>query len=136
MKNDKGSAEVDKFLEELEHPLKSVILDLRKLVRSAVPSLTEHIKWNAPSFCDDGEDRLTMKLYPPRQVQLVFHRDTGKKTPLEKKMIDDGGMLKWAANDRAVIGFSSMAELKAAEAGLRKLIDNWIKAAGRKTSGA
>ena len=42
--------------------------------------LSEGVKWNAPSFLI-GHHFATFKLHPPKQVQIVFHTDTGAKKP-------------------------------------------------------
>ena len=34
----------------------------------------EHVKWNAPSFCYAGVDRVTFRLQPGNRLQLVLHR--------------------------------------------------------------
>ena len=31
--------------------------------------ITERVKWNAPSFCVDGDDRVTMRLQPKDRVE-------------------------------------------------------------------
>ena len=46
-----GRAEVDRYLAELEHPLKPAIARLRAAIVGSDPAITEHVKWNAPSFC-------------------------------------------------------------------------------------
>lgn len=120
--------EVDKYLQELDHPLKPLVVKLRKVIRDAVPGLEENIKWNAPNFVHKGVDRITMKLYPPRQVQVILHRGTGKKEVLKKHLInDDRGLLTWAANDRAFTGFRNEKELKEKELDLVEVIREWLK---------
>jgi hypothetical protein len=52
------SSEVREFISELSHPLKAGIEDVRAILASD-DGITEHIKWNAPSFCWEGEDRVT-----------------------------------------------------------------------------
>lgn len=42
------------WLEELQHPLKQEILEMRDIILDANKNLTEHIKWNAPSYCING----------------------------------------------------------------------------------
>ena len=126
-----NSTAVEDFLERLEHPLKPAVLALRRVVLGADARLTEQVKWNAPSFCLDGDDRLTMKLHPPKNVQLIFHRGAKKQTPPTRKLIaDELGLLKWAANDRAVATFASLAEVEARAADLAALIKRWLEAAG------
>ena len=124
-----GTEQVKLYLDELKHPLKDLILQVRKAVLSSDKRLTEHIKWNAPSFCIEGDDRITMKLFPPKEIQLVFHRGSKKKQmPAEHLIDDDGSLLKWVANDRAVAGFRSQTDLNANKSQLKKLIILWIEA--------
>lgn len=119
------------YLENLDHPLKSEILKIREMVFKTNPNLTEQIKWNAPSFCLNGEDKITFNLPPKKDsVQLVFHRGVKKKElPKEKLINDDSGLLKWATNDRAVIRFTSLQEILENETKFREIIQKWLEVA-------
>ena len=44
------SQAVDTFMAMLEHPAKDAIELLRSAILASDPSITEGIKWNAPSF--------------------------------------------------------------------------------------
>lgn len=61
-----GTQEVELYIEETDHPLKNEIIALRKNNSGLRLRRTEHIKWNAPSFCVNGEDRFTFKLNSPQ----------------------------------------------------------------------
>lgn len=125
-----GEQAVALFLEQTDHPLKSEMIALRKLILASDPDITEHIKWNAPSFCVNGEDRFTFKLNSPQTVDIIFHRGAKVKTMPAEKLIDDpDGLLKWASNDRAVATFTNMNEIQTKELALRVLIKEWKKAA-------
>jgi hypothetical protein len=130
MKTDSANP-VQIYLDQLEHPLKPEILKIREIIFSANPDLTEHIKWNAPSFCLDGEDKITYNLSPKKDsIQLVFHRGAKKKElPKEKLINDDSGLLKWATNDRAVIRFTSMQEILEDETKIQEIIQKWLEVA-------
>lgn len=79
----------------------------------------------------NGEDCLTMRLFPAPLVQLVFHRGSAKKAmPGHRLIRDDDALLLWKANDRAVAGFSSPEDLKDKEDKLRQLVNEWVKAVG------
>lgn len=119
------------YLENLDHPLKSEILKIREMVFKANPNLTEQIKWNAPSFCLTGEDKITFNLPPKKDsIQLVFHRGVKKKElPKEKLINDDSGLLKWATNDRAVIRFTSMQEILENETKFIDIVQKWLEVA-------
>jgi hypothetical protein len=66
--------QVQAFLQGLRHGRKDEVEAVREIILSAHPGVTERIKWNAPSFCIDGDDRITFRLQPSDRVQLVFHR--------------------------------------------------------------
>lgn len=127
-----GSKEVSNFLAELEHPLKELILEIRSAITKSNPGLKEHIKWNAPSYAIDGEDRVTMKLFPPKNIQVVFHTGAKpKKQPTERLITDTAGILKWVANDRAVATFKSKEEVQRKASEFQKIINSWLKASAK-----
>ena len=68
------SAEVDQFMARLRHPLKEGVQRLRTAILASNDTITEHIKWNAPSFHHAGQDRVTFRLQPGDKLQLIFHR--------------------------------------------------------------
>lgn len=128
MNNIKNS-EVTQFLDGLKHPLRAEIEQLRHCILQADKRLTENTKWNGPNYCIDGEDRITMRVQPPGQVQLIFHRGAKvKQQPAERLVKDDSGLLAWKENDRAVASFRSMADIDRAEAALTKVVQDWIRA--------
>lgn len=120
--------EVAAFLKKLNHPLSKEIESLRKLIKSADKTLTEHIKWNAPSFCHNGDDRITFNFPPKKEsVLLIFHRGAkSKKLPARLLIQDSSGLLEWKANDRALVKFSSQAEINKHKTTLKRIINEWI----------
>ncbi|WP_254155256.1 DUF1801 domain-containing protein [Chryseosolibacter indicus] len=124
----KETNEVNDFLDNLEHPLMPIILKLRSVILTSDKKLTEHIKWNAPSFCINGDDRITMKLFPPKNVQIIFHRGAKVKAQPKEKLIDDiTGLLKWVTNDRAVATFTSLEEVESKASDLKVIVKKWIE---------
>jgi hypothetical protein len=98
------SREVERFMEGLDHPLKDGIGRLREAILGSNDRITEHIKWKAPSFRYAGEDRVTFRLYPQDRAQLVFHRGAKVKgDAADFAFEDDTGLLRWVAEDRAVV---------------------------------
>jgi hypothetical protein len=97
---------------------------LRLAILDSNDRITEHVKWNAPGFCYAGEDRVTFRLYPEDRVQLVFHRGSRvKDVAVSFAFEDDTGLLRWVANDRAVVA------LRDAEAKVRDLVgvvNRWV----------
>jgi hypothetical protein len=124
-----GSEEVTHFMAELEHPFKKEIEQLRKIILEANKDLTETIKWNAPSFCFEGEDRITMRIHPPKQVQLIFHRGAKvQELPKERLITDNSGLLVWKTNDRAVATFANMEDILSKTTVLTKIVGDWLDA--------
>jgi hypothetical protein len=124
-----GPEQVADFLLNLKHPLKRVIEVLREFILNSHKGVTEHIKWNAPSFCFQDDDRITFNLHKNDCILIIFHRgakvkDTKGKEPLFK---DSTGLLEWLSNDRAVVKFYSLEEVTEKKAKLVKLVKQWIK---------
>jgi hypothetical protein len=123
--------EVTKFLDELNHPLREEIELLRQIILNSNKGLTENIKWNGPNYSFDDQDRITMRIHPPKQIQLIFHRGAKKLIQPKNKLIDDkSGLLIWKENDRAIVTFKNIVEIKKAKSDLEKIINNWIHATG------
>lgn len=127
-----GHEQVLHFLNGLEHPLKQEIEAVRTIILEADADLTEHIKWNAPSFCMNGEDRITFHLQGKGFFRLVFHCGAKAKEKAETQRLidDDSGLLDWVTNDRAIVKFSGMNEVEASRTKLAGVIAKWLEAAG------
>lgn len=120
--------EVTNFLDPLNHPLRNEIEQLRKIILSAKSGIEENIKWNGPNYTFNGEDRITMKIQPPKNVQLIFHR--GAKVlemPKERLLKEDFGILNWKTNDRAIVTFINMEEIVSNKESLNRIVNKWIE---------
>lgn len=110
----------------LEHSLKAEINMLRQIIRVADKRIQESIKWNAPSFYIT-EHFATLKLYPAKTVQVVLHLGVKVKPNSRALKIDDpAGLIKWAAKDRGVITFASVADIQANKRAFTKILRQWI----------
>jgi hypothetical protein len=126
--------EVTRFLEGLDHPMKKEIEQLRQDILSAHAGLSENIKWNGPNYCFGDADRITMRIHPPRQIQLIFHRGARVlEQPKEKLIEDNSGLLVWKTNDRAIATYRSMEEITSKKATLTKVIHAWLEATQEQT---
>jgi hypothetical protein len=70
-----GTHAVDAFMASLDHPLKSEIEAIRRIIGRADTGITENVKWNAPSFVFK-DDFATLKFRPQTPVQVVIHTGT------------------------------------------------------------
>lgn len=131
VKQSNKSKVVTEFLNELNHPFKNEIEELRDYILASNKDLTENIKWNAPNYCFENEDRLTMRIHPiTTKVQLIFHRGAKKQDQPKDKLIENKSkMLVWKENDRAIITFKNSQEIENGKTELEKIINEWINAA-------
>lgn len=125
-----GHEQVVQYLNNLDHPFKKEIEVVRRIILDANNQLTEHIKWNAPSFCFNGEDRITFNLHGNGFFRLVFHcgakvKDSAKGSPLFE---DTTGLLEWSSGDRAVAKFTDIDDVKEKEDRLAAVVTKWLEA--------
>ena len=124
----KLNKDVTEFLDKLKHPLRKEIEETRCIILAAGAGLEENIKWNGPNYSVGEYDCVTMRIQPPKQVQLVFHRGAKVlKQPKDRLIEDASGLMDWKANDRAVITFRSMDEIKAAKKALTAVVKKWVE---------
>ncbi|MFP3964929.1 DUF1801 domain-containing protein [Actinomadura fulvescens] len=119
--------EVDQFLRTLDHPQKEAVEYLRAVILNVDPQITEQVKWNAPSFCYDGVDRVTFQL-KSKDVQFIFHRGAKVKDGDSFTFQDDSGLMAWRSSDRAMVTFKDLADAKAHEEAFSSLVSRWMKA--------
>jgi hypothetical protein len=124
-----GPQLVEEFMHNLEHPLKEEIEAVRKIILSTDGKITEHIKWNAPSFCIENDDRITFNLNGKGFFRLIFHcgakaKATANKEPL---FVDTSGILEWVTGDRAIVKFIDKNDVIAKEEKLKEVISKWIQ---------
>lgn len=116
------------FLSEFDDERKSLVQALLAAINEECPQLTEIIKWNAPSFCDNGKDRMTIMLHKKNIVGLILH--TGAKPKEDKKaprLYDDGtGLLEWNSNIRATISFTDIDDFLAKKDLFKEAVKTWI----------
>jgi len=117
-------------MSKLEHPLKAEAEAIRAIILKSRKGITEHIKWNAPSFCYNNEDRVTFHLRSKEYIQLIFHRGTKPKDNTGFQFSDPTGLLEWIAADRATIKLTTMKEVTSKKKSLSEIINLWIDRAG------
>lgn len=123
--------EVTAFLDVMNHPLRDLIENLRRVILTAGPDLVEGIKWNGPNYSLNGQDRITMRIHPPKQVQLVLHRGAKvKEQPKERLLKDECALLDWKSNDRAVLTVRGLAELQGHQAVVEDVVAQWLVVTG------
>ena len=123
-----GAAQVDAYLAHLDGEAKAIVALLRQLALGARHGVSEHIKWNAPSFCVHGDDRITLGLERGGAVRVVLHRGAKVKDASGFGFADAGDLVRWAAPDRGVLVFRTAQELDAARDAVGELFARWFDA--------
>lgn len=116
------------FMDQFEDGRKPLVEAVLKGIVEVCPGLTETIKWNAPNFCVEGKDRITLMLHKPVLVGVIFH--TGARPKEDKKaphlFTDDTGLLEWNSNIRATVSFASMDEFTAKRTQFQMAVKRWV----------
>jgi uncharacterized protein YdeI (YjbR/CyaY-like superfamily) len=129
MSQSKLNSEVTAFLDSLKHSLRDEIERLRKIIMSTEYDLNEGIKWNGPNYSINGEDRITIRINPQKQLQIIFHRGAKVKEPLDKRLLSKNyDILIWKENDRAIASFKSLNEIQENSQMIREIVEKWIEA--------
>ncbi len=130
MKSKLINDEVTDFLDKINHPMRAEIEYIRQLILNSNSNLSENIKWNGPNYFIGSEDRITLRINPLNQIQVIFHRGAKKKEqPKEKLLEDKYNLLTWKENDRAIITFKSLKEIEDNSEIFKEIVIKWIKAA-------
>lgn len=120
-------ASVEELLAALDHPQKPAILAVRTLVLGAAPGITEHVKWNAPSF-RTTEDFATFHLRAKSGVQLVMHLGARPRpdSAVRSALVDPENRLTWKGPDRALLTWPDLAAVRAQADTLQAIVRQWI----------
>lgn len=121
-------ATVEAWLASQAPEIRSAVQRLRAIVLGAGDGVTEHIKWNGPSFCIDGDDRITVGLAPKGGVRAVLHRGVKAKDAAGFVFPDEAGLIRWAAPDRGVVAFADEAALAAKAEAFADICRRWFEA--------
>jgi len=119
---------VEEFLADLTIERKQQVEALRNIILSTGHDLTEHIKWNSPSYVFNGEDRITFNMHYPDQTMILLHmgatrKEDKKGTPI---LNDTTGLIKWNSDIRGTLSFKSVEEIESNKQQIIQLINDWL----------
>lgn len=119
---------ISEFMGGLDEERQSQVEKLRQYILDEAPSLTEHIKWNAPSYVKDDEDRITFNTMNKEQVvKLVFHMGaTRKEDKKGQPILKNTTLVEWASDIRGYMTFNSLEEITLNEKEIKQTIRGWL----------
>ena len=109
----------------LEHPHKSAIERLRRIVCDTDSSIAEGVKWNAPSF-HTSEYFATTHLRAKDGIALVLHLGAKVRDIASVSVADPHELLNWLAKDRAMISFCDRKDVEVRAPALQAILRQWI----------
>ena len=118
---------VPEFLEDLDIGKRRQVEALRKIILDCV-SVTEHIKWNSPSYVYKDEDRITFNVHG-NDIKILIHMGATRKedkqaTPI---MNDETDLIKWSSNIRGIVAFKDIDDIAAKKSDFENILHNWLK---------
>lgn len=123
------SPAVDTLLERSDHPLRTTIMFLRTSILALPLPLGEHVKWNAPSYTYEGEDRVTFNLRRVDRVQLVLHRGAAVRDDVDTFVFaDPSGLFAPITADRGTVAFTDLEDARAQQERFDALLLAWLQA--------
>ena len=120
--------DVTALLDANKHPLRAEIDALRAIILATDKSLQEGVKWNAASF---RTTEWFATLNGPKQVKeatIILHAGAKVKgIVLKDRVADPEGLIKWLGNDRGMIIFAGVADIKNKQPALQAIVRVWIQ---------
>lgn len=115
------TVQVDQWFSSLQHPMRPVILRLRRMLKEVEPRLIEHIKWKSPTWSLNG-NFASLRLDVPGCVSLMIHR--GGDLPGKHPRLEPGnGPVRY-------LSFESLEEVEAARPALEGALRAWVGLVG------
>lgn len=110
--------EVDAWIAGYDNPQRELVAEVRDVILSVDPRVTEAIKWKAPTFMFNGN---IASFFPrsKKTVTLMFH--TGAS------LDDPSGLLEGDGDVSRVARFADSADLVQKRAALEEVIRAWIR---------
>lgn len=121
------TAAVDRWMAALDHPQKPALQALRKVLCGASKTVREGVKWNAPSFWTTEYFATTGLRTKVAPLAVIFHLGAKKKsTKVRTQIADPDGLLQWLGDDRALLGFQGLADVRKKKAAVQALVRQWL----------
>lgn len=109
--------EVDRYLDEKNHPLTVEIQAVRKIILESDPRMEECIKWSSPTFLYKG-NMASFFMNAKKMVSLMFHK--GALLP------NSSGLLEGDGKEARTARFTDLEDIAAKKPALESLVKEWI----------
>ena len=118
---------VEEFMNDLDEKRLAEVQKLRQYILEA-PALKEHIKWNAPSYMKDDEDRITFNTMNKDQVvKLVLHMGASRKEDRKAEpILKNATLVEWVSDIRGYMTFNSLDEITSNEKEIMRTVREWL----------
>lgn len=112
------NAEVDRYLEEKNHPLTEEIKKVRAIILATDPKITEGIKWKSPTFMYKG-NIASFFMNAKKFVSLMFHKGA--------LINDEHGLLEGGGKEARVARFMDLEDIEQKKEALMSVISEWVR---------
>ena len=120
---------VTEFLNSLDDDTRAQVKELRSIITVSNPKLQERIKWNAPSYALDDEDRITFNVMNKEgTVKLILHMGATRKENKKAKpiMTDSTGLVEWSSDIRGILSFPTLQDVTTKRDDITELLKQWL----------
>lgn len=117
------------FRKNIPDQHKEIFETLRSYILESNPSLEENIKWNAPNYAYNGQDRITFNfMNKNNKVRIILHKGAIEKEDKKSKPImdDTSGLIIWNSNIRGTLEFGSIEEVRKKHSDLLVIFKKWL----------
>ena len=120
---------IEEFLSDQTADKLQEINKLRELILHTEPRLVENLKWNAPNYVYNDEDRITFNLMNKQNVvKIIIHMGaTRKENKKGSPVLGNGqGLVEWNSDIRGTIRFNGMSDISLKKEPFQTLISDWL----------
>ena len=120
---------IEEFLSDQTADKLQEINKLRELILHTEPRLVENLKWNAPNYVYNDEDRITFNLMNKQNVvKIIIHMGaTRKENKKASPVLGNGqGLVEWNSDIRGTIRFNGMSDISLKKEPFQTLISDWL----------
>lgn len=116
------------YLADLEEDKLRQVELLRSTIFRIEPTFEERIKWNAPSYALNDDDRITFGMNKAGITTLVLHMGATRKEDKKAQPIltDDHGLVEWKSDIRGLMTFESSQEITEHQSDIADVLKRWL----------